>query len=90
VVPILCLGAPIDASAAIRGNVPIFGRAVFAGAEDPLLIPVPPETPEQRETCVRNDLLLRLKKVCKDLPEQEFQDLVAAMTREQLRSERLH
>jgi len=27
--------------------------------------------------------------VCKDLPEEEFQDLITAMTREQLRSERL-
>ena len=48
-----------------------------------------PESPEQRESCVRNDLLLRLRNVCKDLPEEEFQNLVSAMTREQLRSERL-
>jgi hypothetical protein len=48
-----------------------------------------PENPEQREACVRKDLLLRLKNVCKDLPEDEFLELVAAMTREQLRSERL-
>jgi len=48
-----------------------------------------PESPEQREICVRNDLLLRLRGVCKDLPEEEFQNLISAMTREQLRSERL-
>jgi len=48
-----------------------------------------PESPEQRESCVRNDLLLRLRKICQDLPDAEFQDLVSAMTREQLRSERL-
>ncbi len=46
------------------------------------------ETPELREQSVRNDLLERLKGVCKDMPDEEFQDLVAAMTREQLRSER--
>jgi hypothetical protein len=51
---------------------------------------IPPESPEQRESCVRTDLLKRLRCVCKDLPEQEFQDLVTAMTREQLRSERRH
>jgi hypothetical protein len=49
-----------------------------------------PESPEQRESCVRTDLVKRLRCVCKDLPEEEFQDLVSAMTREQLRSERLH
>lgn len=51
---------------------------------------LPPESPEQRESCVRSDLLNRLRGICKDLPEDEFQDLVSAMTREQLRSERLH
>jgi hypothetical protein len=50
----------------------------------------PPESPEQRESCIRNDLRNRLRGVCKDLPEEEFQELVTAMTREQLRSERLH
>lgn len=48
-----------------------------------------PESPDQREKCVRDDLLRRLRDVCKNLPEEEFQDLIAAMTREQLRSERL-
>ncbi|MDQ6718455.1 MAG: hypothetical protein M3Z17_08940 [Gemmatimonadota bacterium] len=68
----------------------IFGKPILSqsesdlGADDNKL-----ESPEQRENNVRNDLLKRLKSVCKDLPEEEFQDLVAAMTREQLRSERL-
>ena len=51
--------------------------------------PLAPESPEQREECVRRDIGNRLKRVCSDLPEAEFQTLVAAMTREQLRSERL-
>lgn len=47
-----------------------------------------PESAEQRERCVRTDLQVRLKNVCRDLPDEEFQELIAAMTREQLRSER--
>ena len=70
--------------------VSLFSKFVPSGGEiqsdsDPL----GPESPEQRESCVRNDLLLRLRNVCKDLPEEEFQKLILAMTREQLRSERL-
>ena len=45
-------------------------------------------TPDQREICVREDLLKRLKGVCEHMPEQEFQDLIEGMTQEQLRSER--
>ena len=68
----------------------IFGKAILAVNDNAAdRSPKPPDTPEQREECVRNDLLKRLRPVCKDLPEQDFQDLVAAMTREQLRSERL-
>jgi len=48
-----------------------------------------PEDAENRENCVRNDLLKRLRGVCKDLPAEEFQELVSEMTRVQLRSERL-
>lgn len=51
--------------------------------------PLPPESPEQREACVKRDISNRLKSVCQDLPEEEFQKLVATMTSEQLRSERL-
>lgn len=67
----------------------IFGKFVLT-ADDALTDSdiLAPESPEQRENCVRNDLLVRLKGVCKDMPEEEFQDLVAAMTRQQLRSER--
>ena len=74
---------------ASRGNVAIFGKPILSQTETDLHSEDTPETPGQRETLVRNDLMNRLKKVCQDLPEEEFQDLVAAMTREQLRSERL-
>jgi hypothetical protein len=66
----------------------LFGKVILAANDDPNR--PEPESPEHREECVKNDLLNRLKGVCKDLPDEEFQDLVAAMTREQLRSERLH
>ncbi len=72
-----------------EATMTLFGRLVRA-QDDPLFDATRTESPEQREDSVRNDLLTRLKKVCKDLPEADFQDLVAAMTREQLRSERLH
>ena len=65
----------------------LFGKMV--SAEDEQSSGARAESPEEREKTVRDDLLLRLRGVCKDLPEEEFQDLVAAMTREQLRSERL-
>ena len=64
----------------------IFGKFIYAADDQPVSSP---ESPEQRESCVRADLLLRLKKICKDMPEEEFQELIASMTREQLRSERL-
>lgn len=67
----------------------LFGRIIRAEDGSGQGSPKSPESPEQREICVRDDLLRRLKGVCKDMPEQEFRDLVAAMTREQLRSERL-
>ena len=42
---------------------------------------------ESREDCVRNDLMLRLKRVCENLSSAEFEVLVLKMTREQLRGE---
>ncbi len=68
----------------------LFDRSIRA--QEKPLPPLPdgytPESPERREECVRDDLLRRLRNVCKDLPEEDFHDLVAAMTREQLRGER--
>lgn len=40
-----------------------------------------------REIIVRNDISKRLKGVCKDLPEAEFQKLIGEMVRRQLKSE---
>jgi hypothetical protein len=68
--------------------VSLFAKFIPTGDNDPESDVLNPESPEQREKCVRNDLLLRLRNVCKNLPEVEFQNLVSAMTREQLRSER--
>ena len=69
----------------------IFGKPIHSQNDpDPDEGPRAPESPGRREKLVRDDLMNRLKNVCRDLPEEEFQDLVAAMTREQLRSERLH
>jgi hypothetical protein len=65
----------------------IFGKAILAMDNPPQ--PELPESADQREKLVSNDIRQRLQTVCKDLPEEEFQDLVARMTREQLRSERL-
>jgi hypothetical protein len=42
---------------------------------------------ENREDCVRNDLMQRLKRVCENLSSAEFEALVLKMTREQLRGE---
>lgn len=47
-----------------------------------------PQSPDARVEAVKTDLTLRLRNVCKDLSEEDFADLVAVMTREQLRSER--
>ena len=65
----------------------LFGRPILAEDASSGAHPVS-ETPEEREHSVRDDLLRRLRTVCEHLPEEEFQELVAAMTREQLRSER--
>jgi hypothetical protein len=64
----------------------IFGKLIHAADDESN---PSPESPEQREKCVRADLLVRLKPICKDMAEEAFQDLIAAMTREQLRSERI-
>jgi hypothetical protein len=69
--------------------VSIFGKPIYAADGEELPDQTNPLAAEHREKCVREDLLKRLKNVCKNLPEEEFQDLVSAMTREQLRSERL-
>jgi hypothetical protein len=42
---------------------------------------------ESREDCVRKDLMLRLKHVCENLSNAEFEALILKMTREQLRGE---
>lgn len=73
-----------------RGYVALFGRMILAGDDDiSELNQQKAASPQQRESCVHADIEKRLKTVCKDMPEEEFHDLVAAMTREQLRSERL-
>jgi hypothetical protein len=46
-------------------------------------------SPGDRENSVRNDLTSRLKCVCKDLSSVDFEALVAKMTSEQLRGERI-
>jgi hypothetical protein len=45
------------------------------------------ETIENREDCVRKDLTRRIKCVCADLTTLDFEALITAMTREQLRGE---
>jgi hypothetical protein len=42
---------------------------------------------ENREDCVRKDLARRLKRVCENLSNGEFEALVLKMAREQLRGE---
>ena len=42
---------------------------------------------ENREDCVRKDLMHRLKRICANLSSAEFEALVSKMTREQLRGE---
>jgi hypothetical protein len=44
---------------------------------------------EDRENSVRKDITRRLKSICKELSAVEFQALVAKMTSEQLRGERI-
>jgi hypothetical protein len=64
----------------------LFGKPILAMDNPPQ--PRLPESADQREKLVGDDIRKRLQHVCKDLPEEDFQDLVARMTREQLRSER--
>ena len=65
-----------------------FERSIRADGADKDGTPNSPTSPEQREDCIRKDIRTRIKGVCKDLSEAEFEGLVTDMTREQLRSER--
>lgn len=41
-----------------------------------------------RKAKIRDDIAARLRRICSDLPETEFQELVDEMAERQLRSER--
>ena len=48
----------------------------------------PGSYPAHRKKKIRDDIAARLRRVCSDLPETEFQELVDEMADKQLRSER--
>lgn len=69
--------------------MPVPEKSIFGVDAHSISPDISPENPDRREILVRKDLMTRLKGVCSDLSEEDFAELVAAMTREQLRSERL-
>jgi hypothetical protein len=79
-----------DASAAMPGKMSIPQKPVPARRANLLNSPdLNSKSREGRADWVRKDLTRRLKRVCENLSSADFEDLIAKMTRQQLRGERI-